>query len=119
MANPFYAEMRAFAAEQIAEYGADLTLIERTEGDYDPALGKRAAGVETRTPFKGLVKSPRRYFRGDSVVEATDQEILAVLDAKPSRGAWVLIDGREQRVVAVHKVAPGGEAVFYKLMVEL
>ena len=104
----------------LKRFGQEVTIVNRTNGTYDP---NTLANTKTETTFSGFgtfaefVDGPRPF----TLVEASDRKFI--LDAKNITQEPQLTDeiqtkdGQILSVKEVMTISPGGVAVFYILRV--
>jgi len=117
MADGFYDEMQATAAELLAEFkqGA-VQLVRVTPGAPDPATPwEPGAPTQTAYDLKATVtREHQRFENGTLIVEAGDMVTFAVPPVTPEPTDKIMIDGAARSITNLTPIPAAGDPVAWK-----
>lgn len=118
MSDEFYNDMAATAAELLAEFGADASIV-RSASTYDPATGAATQTSATHA-VRALESNHGRSYVDGSLIESGRRAYLIDpngMSVEPRAGDAFVWGGVSGPVTRAGRVAPGGVAVLFEVQV--
>ncbi|TGE04631.1 hypothetical protein [Hymenobacter fodinae] len=113
--SEFYNDFVTDAQEMIAEFGRDITLLNRQLGAYDPRTHTMADAVDTSRTVKAVFTDYKDSEIDGEIIRRGDKRCLVAGAVSPKE---IIVDGDDQyAIVTIEVVQPGDTLILSKVQV--